>query len=80
MDATLRAIRDWQGIALGNVIVGFAAHDDIDVLLNCGQVLLVGTNGNGTLDRPLLTLGGDAIGRDGNPQQCRMCGHAGRKS
>ncbi|MFM7979028.1 MAG: hypothetical protein ACKPKO_06890, partial [Candidatus Fonsibacter sp.] len=81
LDATLRVLRDWQEIVLGDVIVGCAGHDDIDVFLNCGQVLVVGTfNGNGTLDRPIVTLGGDGLGMDGIPPRCRICGPAGCRS
>ena len=80
LDATLRVLREWQGIVLGNVLVGFVVHYDIDVLLFCGPVLLVGTiNGNGTLGRPLLTLRGDGIAGAGAeiPHRCRICGPAG---
>ncbi|MFM7986753.1 MAG: hypothetical protein ACKPKO_46310, partial [Candidatus Fonsibacter sp.] len=34
LDATLRVLRDGQGIVLGIVLVGFAVHDDIGALLN----------------------------------------------
>jgi len=60
LDATLRVLRDGQGLLLGNVLEGFVAHDDIDVILNFGQVLLVGTlngNGNRKLDPLLLGAG-----------------------
>jgi hypothetical protein len=60
LDATRRIFRDGQGLLLGNVIEGFVAHDDIDVILNFGQVLLVGTlngNGNNKLDPLLLGAG-----------------------
>ena len=32
LDATLRVLRDGQGLLLGNVFEGFVAQDDIDVL------------------------------------------------
>ena len=60
LDATRRILRDGQGLLLGNVLEGFVAHDDIDVILNFGQVLLVGTlngNGNSKLDPLLLGAG-----------------------
>ncbi|MFM7982517.1 MAG: hypothetical protein ACKPKO_24665, partial [Candidatus Fonsibacter sp.] len=37
LGATLRFLRDGQGVVLGNVIVGFAVHDGIDVFWNCGR-------------------------------------------
>ncbi|MFM7979180.1 MAG: hypothetical protein ACKPKO_07675, partial [Candidatus Fonsibacter sp.] len=81
LGATLRVLPYGHGILLGNVIVGFAVHVDIDVLLNCEQVLLAGTvNGNGTLDSPLLTLGGDWIGGAWILRLCRICRPAGCKS
>ena len=62
LDATLRVLRDGQGLLLGNVLEGFVAHADMDVFLNFGQVLLVGPlNWNNKLD-PLL-LGARIAGR-----------------
>ena len=60
LDATRRILRDGQGLLLGNVLEGFVAHYDIDVILDFGQVLLGGTlnrNGNSKLDSLFLGAG-----------------------